>query len=97
MIDTIGYSRNSSNVISEILVAYIPKAEQGPRGGVEDRSFAGAAGSAVSVSGSRRDIGVLSLTTSAKRWSLDMVLWDWRRETYRLSTHPTYMNGGCCF
>lgn len=58
MVDTVSYGGNSSNVISEILIAYIPKAKQGPRGSVEDRSFAGAAGS-VSVSGSRQDMGVL--------------------------------------
>ena len=56
MIDTVSHSGHSSVVINEILVAHIPKAEQCPWRRVEDRSFADAAGSVMSVSGSRQDM-----------------------------------------
>jgi hypothetical protein len=44
MVDTVSHSRDSSHIISEILVGYIPKGKQGPWRSVEDRSFADTAG-----------------------------------------------------
>jgi hypothetical protein len=55
MVDTVGHSRNSRYISSDILVGYIPKGEQRPWRSVEDRSLANTEGVVVSVSVSGQD------------------------------------------